>query len=584
MAQASLRTPNSDESDRSPDNPKPLPRRGLGAPLGASAPRTMRLRTLLLLLLPLLALPAAADTILLKDGRRFEGTVKSETETEVVFTTEFGDMTFKASEVSKIEKGRTPRQEFDARYKAAKTAADFFEVGTWAAEQKLRSQARRAMRRTKELEPNHAGANTWLGFVKYKGQWVTEEDLAKLKLREDDAEMLKRGLVKHGERWVTVTEKEKLDAGLVYHEGKWMTLADQKAAQGYTSVDGQWILAHVALAQEHGAAVLAQAGVKGEVVLGPDHAVVGPFKREFLEGISAGLVTGRKLFDESFDAPEGVALLGGRAAEMYVWGRDNDQYIDTVDYLASLTNTVPPEWADVVKQTHGLMYWDPFCCSSARVKGRPEDHLAGHSYHHWGHLLLNRHRYDGRLLPPWFDEGYAVHFEFQVHERIDVMCLGQPASIVTKTATGRTQSSKQTVEYVFDTKLFREGHWRAHLLAALEGGAAQMPSFDDLSKRQFGELTVLDIAMGMVICSWLSSHAGGLEKFHASLRASSPKPPQRILYENPGRHARYDAAFQAAVGMNWKQADEAWRKWFLEGAEEVKEEDGGSRRRRRRDR
>ena len=37
--------------------------------------------------------------------------------------------------------------------------------------------------------------------------------------------------------------------------------------------------------------------------------------------------------------------------------------------------------------------------------------------------------------------------------------------------------------------------------------------------------------------------------------------------------------------MNWRQADQAWRKWFLEGADEPEEkEDDGSRRRRRRDR
>jgi hypothetical protein len=545
----------------------------------------MRARVLPLLLL--LLLPAAADVLLLKDGRRFEGTVKKETDTEVVFTTEFGDMTFKVGEVSRIDRGKSPRQEFDERLKKAKTADELYGLGKWAEENKLKTQAKRAMRKAREADPNHDGANRWLGYVKHKGQWVTEEERAELLVLEEAGEMRKRGLAKHGDRWVTLAEKEKLDAGLVYHEGKWMTPEEQKAAQGFVMVDGRWVHFHVAKAKEHGAKVLQLAGVSGLVVLGPDHAVVGPFDREFLESISAGLVTGRGLFDAQFNPTAGIELLGGRAAEIYVWDRDSTQYTGTVDYLATLTDTVPEGWAETVKKTHGFLYWDPFCCSSARVKGRPQDHLAGHSYHHWGHLLLNRHRYDGRLLPPWFDEGFATAFEFQIHRRIDVMCLGKPASIVTETG-GRTSARKRTVEYVFDQKLVREGHWRDTLLKALRDGGARVPAFDDLARAQFGQLTVLDIVISSAICFWLQSHEGGLERFHASLRESAPSPPQRVFFENPARHARYDAAFQAAVGLGWRQADQAWRKWVLEGeledAEEADEKDTGSRRRRRRDR
>jgi hypothetical protein len=29
------------------------------------------------------------------------------------------------------------------------------------------------------------------------------------------------------------------------------------------------------------------------------------------------------------------------------------------------------------------------------------------------------------------------------------------------------------------------------------------------------------------------------------------------------RQARYDAAFQDAVGMGWRTADKEWRAWFL---------------------
>lgn len=515
----------------------------------------------------LLALPAAADVVWLEDGRRFEGTIQQETKTKVVFETEFGDeLTFEKSEISRIERGKTTRQEFQERYQAAKTAGEFHELGLWAEEQRAHSLARRAMKRARELDPDHEGANLWLGYVEYKGQWVTEEELAEIKQREKAAEMRKRGLVRHGDRWVTLAEKEKLDAGLVYHEGRWMAPEERKRAQGYVERDGEWLSRHVVVAEEHCAEVLAVAGAPGHVVLGPDHAVAGPFERSFLEPISRGLVVGRTYFDGLFEAAPGVELLGGRAAELYVWGRDDSQYTGTIEHLAGLTDSVPEGWADAVQKTHGFVYWAPFCCSSARVRGRPLEDLAGHSYHHWGHLLLNRHRYDGRLLPPWFDEGFASLFEFRTHRRNAVFCLGKPAAVVTETG-GRTTARGERVEYVFDSKLFRRGTWRETLKKALRDGGAQVPSFDELARTQFGELTLLDIAMGMGICLWLEGREGALERFHASLRESAPDAPLRIFFPPPDRHARYDAAFRAAVDMDWRAADRAWREWFLSEVE-----------------
>lgn len=538
------------------------------------------------LLLLLLCLPALADVLLLKDGRRFEGTVKKETSKEVVFTTEFGDLTFKMSEVSKIEKGKTKNQEFNERYKAAKTAKEFYELGVWADENRMRTNAKRAMRKAKDLEPQHEGANTWLGLTKYKGQWVTAEELEQLKKRDHASEMKKRGLVEHGGEWVTLEEKAKLDAGLVYHEGKWVTLEVKKRAEGFVLKDGEWVLFHIMKAEESCNEVLKLAKAKkGKVVIGADHAVAGPFDTEFLEDISIGLARGRAWFDSQFQANPGVSLLGGRAAEFYVWGRDSEQYTSTVDHLAAQTDSVPPGWADVVKKTHGLMYWDPYCCSSARAKGRPLEDLGGHSYHHWGHLLLNRHRYDGKLLPPWFDEGFAALFEFRTHDRNAVFCLGKPATIVSE-VTGRTSGKRKVTEYVFETEAFRKGEWGQTLGDAIKDETASLPTLDQLAKTQFGELTLLDIGMASVICMWLESNEGALERFHASLRTTAPAPPSRILFDTPARRARYDTAFQAAMGVSMVEADKAWRAWFLEYLEEEGKKSGkkddSSRRRRRR--
>ncbi len=223
-------------------------------------------------------------------------------------------------------------------------------------------------------------------------------------------------------------------------------------------------------------------------------------------------------------------------------------------------STMPPGWADAIKKTHGFVYWDPFCLSSARVMGRPMDDLAGHSYHHWGHLLLNRTGYDGKLLPPWYDEGFSSLFEFKLHGRNALFCIAHQPGYDTGGAT-----STKRVEFTFDTKEFRKGTWAQALVEALEAKDPRIASFDKLAQKQIGELNMIDIAMGMAVTLWLDKQGeGAIRRFHDTLRATAPAPPQRVILKGIDRQGRYDKAFQAAVQLNWREADQAWRKWFLE--------------------
>jgi len=499
--------------------------------------------------------------LLLKHGRRFEGTVKQQTQEKIVFVTRFGELTFPMSQVSSLERGRTTGQEFDERWKGCKTANEFHALGLWAEKQKLKPSARRAMKRAREIDAGHKGASTWLGLVKYKGQWMKPESRAALLVLAEEVEMRKRGLVRHGSEWVTLEEKSKLDAGLVYFEGHWLNPEEFKRAQGLELFDGKWVPTGVGSAVGHVQAVLSRAGVTGQVVHGTNAAVGGPFPRSFLQGITEGLDRGRTWFDGQFQTEEGVLLLGGQLAEFYVWDRNSKPYLETVDELVALTDTVPEGWAEAVKKTHGFLFWHPLCISSARVLGRPKDDLAGHSFHHWGHILLNRKGYDGRLLPPWLDEGFASLAEFHIHGRNAVFCIASPATVITDGPT-----SARKVEHVFDSKKFRRGAWRetlAHALA-LESAVGGVPSFDKLAQKHFGQLTLIDIATSMGILSWLEDRGeGALERFHAALRKSAPAAPLRVMLKGADRQARYDEAFRAAVDLGWRAADKEWRAWFL---------------------
>jgi len=501
-----------------------------------------------------LAVHALADVVHLKDGRRVEGVVIEETSTVVKVKTRLAVLEFKPSEVDRIVRKKTKQQEFDERWEAAKTADELFELGKWAEEKHLRKEARRAMNKAVELDPKHRGANTWLGFVEYEGEWMTPEERDARLAADHEAKMRERGLVRYGDRWVTPAEREKLEAGLVLHEGKWIPFADAQRALGLEEFEGSWIPRTEAFARTHAAEASVRAGVPFAVHLNEQALVAGAAAPELLAEIGDGILVGRKWFDELMKAEPGLLLIGDRLAELYVFAGDSEPYVATVEYFGSLTPTVPDGWAPVAAKSHGFFWIDPYTLSSARKWHRDLDGLRGHCFHHWGHMLLGRLDYDGRLLPPWYEEAFASLAEFAIHERNAVFCRARSVKSSGTSAKGRG------LEY--DLKRVREGNWRNALKEAL--GEKAVPSFDKLAGRDFSELEVLDIAAGMGILEWIASHGELAPRtFHREVRKHAPEVPLRIVPLVHDRLAAYDAAFQAATGVGWREADHAWREWFL---------------------
>ena len=246
-------------------------------------------------------------------------------------------------------------------------------------------------------------------------------------------------------------------------------------------------------------------------------------------------------------------------------------YLDSVAHFASLTQSIPPNWGDAVQKAFGFVYWDPLALSSARQWGRSEADIEGHCYHHWGHLLANRLGYDGRLLPPWYEEGLASLMEFRTHGINLVFCKGE---LVEKPIPGDPTGGKgghglpetkvekkKAPPAKFDANTMRAGGWREALRGGLAGDA--IPSFDELAARQFNELTLPDISAAMAIVEWIETHGpGALRAFHDELRKAAPPAPNRVLPNSILREACYEKAFQAAVRLSWRDADAAWRTWF----------------------
>lgn len=513
----------------------------------------------LALSLALVAPGARADVLVLKDGRRIEGRIVAESALKVKIETSLGALEFPRADVVSIEKGKTRQEEYEERRAAAKSADELHELGLWAEKKNMRREARACMQRAIELDPAHDGAHGWLGHVEYRGEWMMPEERERRMKVDREREMLEQGFVQYGDRWVTPEERAKLEQGLVLVGERWLSFPEAQRARGLEEFEGRWLPRAEALARLDAAAAAAAAERPFALVLNEEALLAGPVPAAVLEEAAAGIVRGRAWFDRLYGSAPGLGLFNGRLAELYLFGTDDAPYLDTIATFASWTATLPEGWAEAVRRVHGFLYWDPFPLSSARQWHRNEGDLVGHCYHHWGHLLLNRLGYDGKLLPPWYDESFAALMENEIHARNAVFCRAS-----TEAGEG---TSARSVAFSFDPALLREGRWREVLRGALE--AKRVPAFDRLAQKEFSELDLLDVATGMGVYSWLASlppTAAGptaLAAFHGELRAAAPELPQRVLDNAGERQAAYDRAFRAAAGIGWREADRVWRSWFL---------------------
>ncbi len=125
-----------------------------------------------------LALPCAADTVVLKDGRRLEGKVVSEDGETISLILQYGKMTIQKSDVLSIEKGPTAEEVYQER--ASKLAEDDLQgrvdLAKWCFENDLDREGRWEYTRVLEIDSDHAEARAALDFVRHEGKWITENE------------------------------------------------------------------------------------------------------------------------------------------------------------------------------------------------------------------------------------------------------------------------------------------------------------------------------------------------------------------------------------------------------------------------
>lgn len=521
---------------------------------------TWRLSALTFLVFLIFLAPAGlADLVVLKDGRRIEGKILVENSKEVKVKTSFGELTFPRADVVSIERGKIYKDEFDERWKAAKTADEFHDLGLWSESKKKNRDAKRCMNRAIELDPDHEAAHQWLGHVLHQGEWMTPKEraarIAEARTANDEAAQRAKGLVLHEGSWVTPEEKAHLEAGREFVDGKWLDRDAAQRARGYELWEGAWKSSAEVAARKEAKDLAGVAGIEPQSAASEHAICFGEASLAKLMADVAQRVGGaRERFDSLFEAPAGLALFQGAIPRLWFL-ESSAGYERAVPAGRRLTPTLSEAWEPSAKRASGYWFSDPMPFSMARRANRVEEDLAGHGFHHYGHLLLNSHRYDGRLLPPWYDEGFAAWIEWTVHARNKVFCAS--AEVITE------GTNAGAIQFDFDPRRLRDGKWKEVVQSAL--AAKRVRSFDKLASLQFSSLSELDIAVSMAICDWLSQREGAHERFLQVLRKHAPLAPLRVVTDGAGRQAIYDEAFQAAVQLDWRAADRAWRAELSQG-------------------
>lgn len=150
------------------------------------------------LLACLLALPAAADEVVLRNGARFSGVVTREAG-RVHVRLDAGELSFAAVDVASVRLDESdPFNEAERRAMEASTAQACHEAAVFAAEKGLPQKAQELHLRAVALDPDHEGSRRALNHVKHQGRWLPFEDL-----------MGELGYVKEGEDWIPRAERER---------------------------------------------------------------------------------------------------------------------------------------------------------------------------------------------------------------------------------------------------------------------------------------------------------------------------------------------------------------------------------------
>ena len=177
-----------------------------------------------LLALLLLAAPAVADEVVLRNGSVFSGIIQEEGE-RVTIRMDYGTMTFRKIDVREVRRTDDPLKELETKTLTASTPKEYFELALWARDRGLQGRADELLQKVIFLDPDHEAARKALGYERHEGQWLKADEL-----------MVARGFIKHQGKWLRRETVEQLLAqehaeAVEYDRQKTIRLANETSRE-----------------------------------------------------------------------------------------------------------------------------------------------------------------------------------------------------------------------------------------------------------------------------------------------------------------------------------------------------------------
>lgn len=453
-----------------------------------------------------------ADTVHLKSGGKLVGEIVAENDASIEVRTKFGVQRISRADVARVERGDTPGEELKKKLSelSPSDANGVYELALYAREHRLTKEFQALLEKTVEIDPMHAGANELLGRIKYKGKYVTPEERDRLEAEARREQMLAQGLVEHEGRFVTPEEKEKLEQGLVLRDNEWISADDAKVRDGFVKVADQWIRGedHWVNETRREVSTAVERPLRVEV---SDHvAVYSDIEGDFTTKLIALLEKGYQNFAREFGAGNELAWLGGKRVDIFAF-KTRFQYEKFVTWAGSFRG-LGADWGERAKRVVSVYGFAQWSMGATYMANRGGSLTAAQCANMLGHILINRYRFEGKALPPFFDESFAAMFEFDLLKKNAVFTLG----------SGRYERSLQKDEL----KFFEDGQWIEALRESMRT-LADTP-LEQAVRRDFSDLIQMDVAKGMCLFTrWRSMGDDTLKRFFDALRDRWPEgnPP-----------------------------------------------------------
>lgn len=515
----------------------------------------VRLSILLLTALFLVTTPSApadAHVLHLKGGKTVEGEILEQTDEQVVIRTTFnGVRTVPRAEIKKINDTTPPlRSQLAYRLDQAKKAAadpaagaaSYWKTHGWAKKAGFKEELKSILEQIIVLTPQDARARKKLGHSKVDGTWMSPEEERAHKDKQEEAENIAKGLVKHEGKWVTPEEKEAIEKGLIKDGDEWVTKEEWHERRGEVLVDGKWIR----LGEAEGKAWVLQVVTDNRLKLtyhwGPHFdcaaEVAPPLTKRVLTACEASW---REAWRILAPTPEDYGSGIGERIQLALF-KKSPSYARFAGWFNKQADieSITPGWGRSIKRQPSFYWPHPERVIGSYVFPNTDKTFVSIVNHNVGLIMLTRYRFNVRFPSEWLQEGFSYYLEMTTAKYSLSFSLGSGASTAGGGEEGPIWADSDK--------------WKKGLSQLVAKG--QDPPMKRLARMGFDAIGYPELVKSWSVVDFLIKW--DKQRFKKFVDLSKVR-------DNQGEVANEEEALREAYGVGYRQLDKKWRAYVQAG-------------------